>query len=102
KGNEAYKTFLQKQSYRTKFVASVSLGALLLADSGILNGYQVTTSTGSLPVLFEMGLMAVEARIVVDRNRIAGDDRTSAADISLVLSALMELEEKARIEKDRK
>lgn len=97
-----YKTFLQNQSKHAKFVAAVSRGALLLASSGVLKGYKVTTAIDSLPVLIEMGLMTVKDLIVIDRSRITGGEKASGADVSLVLMTSMEMEERIRVDNYRK
>jgi len=101
-GNAGYNSFLQKQSKHAKFVTAVSLGALLLASSGVLKGYKVTTATHSLPLLVEMGLITVEDPIAIDRSRITGGEKVSGADLSLVLMTLMEMEESIRIDNYRK
>ena len=101
-GNTGYKAFLQKQSRQAKFVAAVSLGALLLASAGVLKGYKVTTASHSLPLLIEMGLMTVEDPIAIDRSRITGGESVSGADLSLVLATLMEMEERVSVDNYRK
>lgn len=98
----AYKAFLQRQSKHAKFVVAVSLGALLLASSGVLKGYRVTTAIQSLPLLAEMGLMTVEDPIAIDGNRITGGGKISGAEVSLVLMTLMEMEERIRVDNYRK
>ena len=97
-----YGGFLEKQCKHAKFVAAVSLGALLLASSGVLKGYKVTTDTQSLSLLAEMGLMTVNDPIAIDRSRITGSEKVSGADISLVLMTLMEMEERIRVDNYRK
>lgn len=100
--NAGYKAFLQKQSKHAKFVAAVSLGALLLASSGVLKGYKVTTAIDALPLLRDMGLLAVEDPIAIDGSRITGGEKISGADLSLVLMTLMEMEERISIDNYRK
>jgi len=98
----AYNGFLQEQSKHAKFVVAVSLGAVLLASSGALKGYKVTTAIPSLPSLVEMGLVTVEDPIAIDGNRITGGEKISGADVSLALMTLIEVEERIRVDNYRK
>lgn len=92
----AYREFIKKQSQQAKYVTSVCTGSLLLAVAGTLQGFTATTHWRSLPLLEELGVVAKEARVVVDGNRITGAGVTSGIDFALQLTALISGDEVAR------
>lgn len=87
--DEAVLGFLRSQGQQAKYVTSVCTGALLLGAAGLLRGYRATTHWLSMPLLELFGAIAVEERVVVDRNRVTGGGCTAGMDFSLQLAALL-------------
>ncbi len=81
--------FLKLQAESARYVTSVCTGALVLGAAGLLRGYKATTHWLSLPLLPLFGAEPVEARIVVDRNRVTGGGVTAGIDFGLKLAALL-------------
>jgi cyclohexyl-isocyanide hydratase len=79
--------FLRHHGERARFVTSVCTGALALGAAGLLRGYKATTHWTALEFLGAFGAEAVEARFVVDRNRITGGGVTAGIDFGLVVAA---------------
>src|SRR5438132_2031748 len=85
--NDALLEFLRVKSVRARYVTSVCTGALLLGAAGLLRGYRATTHWLSLDLLPLFGAEAVDARVVVDRNRITGGGVTAGIDFGLAVAA---------------
>lgn len=79
--------FLSAQARGARFVTSVCSGALLLGAAGLLDGYRATTHWMSLDLLSLVGAIAVEERVVVDRDRITGGGVTAGIDLALVIAS---------------
>ena len=79
--------FLEAQGRQARYVTSVCTGALLLGAAGLLRGYRATTHWLSLELLALFGALAVEERVVIDRNRITGGGVTAGIDFGLVVAA---------------
>ena len=79
--------FLRVQAEHARYVTSVCTGALLLGAAGLLRGYRATTHWLSLDLLPLFGAEAVDARVVVDRNRITGGGVTAGIDFGLAVAA---------------
>jgi len=86
--NKTYHAFLQKHAASAQYITAVCTGSLLLAASGLLNGYKATTHWRSLELLRMFGVEAIEQRVVKDRNRITGGGITAGIDFGLSLTAL--------------
>ena len=82
--------FLRGQAQDAQYVTSVCTGALVLGAAGLLQGYRATTHWLSLPFLSLFGAIPVEARVVVDRNRVTGGGVTAGIDFGLRLAALLQ------------
>jgi len=87
--DEAALDFLRRQSKQARYVTSVCTGALVLGAAGLLRGYRATTHWLSLPLLEVFGAVAVDERVVVDRNRITGGGVTAGIDFALYLAAML-------------
>jgi cyclohexyl-isocyanide hydratase len=81
--------FLRQQAQHAKYVTSVCTGALVLGAAGLLVGYRATTHWLSLPLLELFGATAVDARVVVDGNRVTGGGVTAGIDFGLQLAAML-------------
>jgi cyclohexyl-isocyanide hydratase len=94
--DEAALTFLRRQAENASYVTSVCTGALVLGAAGLLVGYRATTHWLSLPLLTLLGATPVDARVVVDRNRITGGGVTAGIDFGLRIAAVLRGEEVAQ------
>lgn len=79
--------FLKDRGSRAKYVTSVCTGSLLLGMAGLLEGYKATSHWITRDVLKEFGAEPVDARVVVDRNRITGAGVTAGLDFGLSIVA---------------
>lgn len=77
--------FLADRGRRAKYVTSVCSGSLMLGAAGLLRGYKATSHWACRDLLPLFGATPVEARVVVDRNRITGGGVTAGIDFGLVL-----------------
>jgi cyclohexyl-isocyanide hydratase len=94
--DEAVLGFLREQAKGARYVTSVCTGALVLGAAGLLRGYRATTHWLSLPLLEMFGAIAVDERVVVDRNRVTGGGVTAGIDFGLLLAAILRGETVAR------
>ncbi|OJH41490.1 DJ-1/PfpI family protein [Cystobacter ferrugineus] len=88
--------FLADRAARARYVTSVCSGSLLLGAAGLLRGYKATTHWAVHELLPRFGAEAVQARVVVDRNRISGGGVTAGIDFGLVLLAQLRGEDAAK------
>jgi transcriptional regulator GlxA family with amidase domain len=87
-----YLDFLVAVSQNARYVASVCEGALLLAQAGLLDGYEATTHLAFIPCLKKLPKVKVvegHPRFVVDRNRVTGGGISSGLDEALKLVELL-------------
>lgn len=77
--------FLADRGARARWVTAVCTGSLILGAAGLLRGYKATTHWAGLGILPMLGAEAVEARVVVDRNRITGGGVTAGIDFGLTI-----------------
>lgn len=89
--------FLSDRAPRAKYVTSVCGGSLLLAAAGLLKGYKATSHWSSREALRMFGAEPVDARVVVDRNRITGGGVTAGIDFGLVVLAKLRGEDAAKM-----
>jgi putative intracellular protease/amidase len=81
--DEATLNFLRDRGARARYVTSVCTGSLVLAAAGLLQGYRATSNWVVRDLLAEFGAEPVDARVVVDRNRITGAGVTAGLDMGL-------------------
>lgn len=79
--------FLKDRGSRAKYVTSVCTGAMLLGAAGLLRGYKATAHWVVRDVLRDFGAEPVDARVVIDRNRITGAGVTAGIDFGLEIVA---------------
>ncbi|MBR0872160.1 DJ-1/PfpI family protein [Bradyrhizobium tropiciagri] len=94
-----YLEFFKSQSANAKYVCSVCEGALLLAQAGLLDGYEVTTHWAFIPCLGRFPNIRVAPgtpRFVLDRNRLTGGGISSGIDEALKLVELLTSYENAQ------
>lgn len=77
--------FLKDRGARAKHVTSVCTGSLVLGAAGLLTGYKATSHWVARDLLKEFGAEPVDARVVVDRNRITAAGVTAGLDFGLSL-----------------
>jgi cyclohexyl-isocyanide hydratase len=75
--------FVRSRGERAKLVTSVCTGSLVLGAAGLLRGYQATSHWFTRELLPIVEAIRVDARYVVDRNRITGGGVTSGIDFGL-------------------
>lgn len=88
--------FLRRQAEGARYITSVCTGSLVLAAAGLLKGRRATCHWMSLEQLRHFGAEPVEARVVIDGNRITGGGVTSGIDFALTLTAELFGEERAQ------
>jgi cyclohexyl-isocyanide hydratase len=94
-----YLEFLRDQGEAAEWVTSVCEGAMILASSGLLDGYEATTHWAFLPCFAafpEIRVAAGYPRFVVDRNRVTGGGISSGLDEALKLVELIAGKDVAR------
>lgn len=80
--------FLARTGNAARYVTSVCSGALLLAEAGLLEGYEAATHWGYTEILAAYpGVKVVDKRVCVDRNRITGGGVTAGIDFALTVIA---------------
>lgn len=89
--------FLADRGSRAKYVTSVCSGSLLLGAAGLLKGYKATSHWAARAGLSAYGAEPVDARVVVDRNRISGGGVTAGIDFGLVVLAKLRGEDAAKL-----
>src|SRR6266481_6790502 len=89
--------FLADRASRSKYVTSVCSGSLLLGAAGLLKGYRATSHWAARDGLRMFGAEPVDARVVVDRNRITGGGVTAGIDFGLVLLAKLRGDDAAKL-----
>jgi putative intracellular protease/amidase len=94
--DEATLAFLRDRAARAKLVTSVCTGSLVLGAAGLLKGYKATSHWVARDMLREFGAEPVNARVVVDRNRITGAGVTAGLDFGLSIVAQLRDDDYAR------
>lgn len=87
-----YLEYFKSVSARAKYVCSVCEGALLLAQAGLFDGYEITTHWAFIPCLKRFPNIRVAPgtpRFVLDRNRLTGGGISSGLDEALKLVELL-------------
>ena len=79
--------WLTEQGRTARYVTSVCTGALVLGAAGLLQGYQAATHWAFMDLLPLVGAQPLNARVVVDRNRITAGGVTAGLDFALRLVA---------------
>lgn len=87
--DDALLRFVHARGRRAKWVSSVCTGSLLLGAAGLLKGYRATTHWATMSLLPVAGALAVESRVVRDRNRITGAGVSAGLDLGLAMVALL-------------
>ncbi|MES3151269.1 DJ-1/PfpI family protein [Sphingomonas faeni] len=78
------------------WVTSVCTGSLILGAAGLLEGYRAGCHWAQREMLPLFGAIPVDARTVVDRNRVTGGGVTAGIDFALTLTAMIRGEAHAK------
>jgi len=89
--------FLGDRASRSGYVTSVCSGSLLLGAAGLLKGYKATSHWATRDALRMFGAEPIDARVVVDRNRISGGGVTAGIDFGLVVLAKLRGDDAAKL-----
>jgi cyclohexyl-isocyanide hydratase len=89
--------FLADRGARAKYVTSVCGGSILLGAAGLLKGYRATSHWTAREALRAFGAEPVDARVVVDRNRITAGGITAGIDFGLELLAKLRGDDAAQL-----
>jgi cyclohexyl-isocyanide hydratase len=95
--DDALLEFVRTSGRTAKWVTSVCTGALVLGAAGLLDGYRAATHWAVMHLLPALGAEPVEARVVIDRNRITGGGVTAGIDFALTIIATLWGEELAQL-----
>ena len=80
--------FLKAKAETAQYVTSVCTGSLILAVTGLLNGYKATTHWMSMDLLRRFsGIEVIDKRVVKDKNRFTGGGVTAGIDFALTIAA---------------
>jgi cyclohexyl-isocyanide hydratase len=88
--------FVARAGAQACYVTSVCAGSLILAGAGLLDGYRSACHWLSRDQLTVLGAIPVDARVVVDRNRVSGGGVTAGIDFAFQLAAELCGEDVAR------
>jgi len=88
--------FVASRGAKARWVSSTCTGALVLGAAGLLRGYRATTHWVAHEVLATLGAIAVNERVVTDRNRITGAGVSAGLDVGLSLAIALRGEPFAR------
>lgn len=83
--DDAAMAWIRRVGGSAQWVTSVCTGSLILGAAGLLEGYKATTHWAWHHHLARFGAEPVEARTVIDRNRITGGGVTAGIDFALTL-----------------
>lgn len=88
--------FLSEQAQAARWIVGICTGPLVLGAAGLLQGYEATCHWASHDLLPATGAIAVDKRVVVDRNRVTGAGMTSGIDCALKVIELAGGEDMAK------
>ena len=94
--DEEVMDFIARSGATARYVTSVCAGSLILAGAGLLTGYRAACHWLSRDQLSVLGAIPVDARVVVDRNRISGGGVTAGIDFGFQVAAELCGEDVAR------
>ena len=95
--DDAVMAWVAAAGARATWVTSVCTGSLILGAAGLLTGYRAGCHWGQREMLRLFGADPVDARAVVDRNRVTGGGVTAGIDFALTLTALIRGEAHAKM-----
>jgi cyclohexyl-isocyanide hydratase len=81
--------FLNQQAATAQYVTSICTGSMILATTGLLQGYKSACHWAFRDQLALLGVQVVPQRVVVDRDRITAAGVTSGIDFGFTLLSLL-------------
>lgn len=81
--------FIADRGIRAKWITSVCTGSLVLGAAGLLKGFKATSHWVARPLLTDVGATPVDARVVIDRNRITGAGVSAGLDLGLTIVGML-------------
>lgn len=81
--------FLADRGRKATWATAVCTGSLLLGAAGLLRGYRATSHWITRELLPLFGAVAVEERVVIDRDRATGGGVTAGIDFGLAMVAAL-------------
>lgn len=81
--------FLADRGRRATWATAVCTGSLLLGAAGLLRGYRATSHWITRDLLPIFGAVAVDQRVVIDRDRATGGGVTAGIDFGLAMVATL-------------
>ena len=94
--DERLLAFLRDRGAHAKLITSVCTGSLVLGAAGLLKGYQATSHWVVRDLLPHFGAIPVDARVVVDRNRLTAAGVSAGIDLGLMIVKRLRDEEYAK------
>jgi cyclohexyl-isocyanide hydratase len=88
--------WVQSVGASATWVTSVCTGSLILGAAGLLDGYRAGCHWAQREMLTLFGAIPVDARTVVDRNRVTGGGVTAGIDFALTLTGMLRGEAHAK------
>lgn len=88
--------WVQAVGTNAAWVTSVCTGSLILGAAGLLDGYRAGCHWAQRDMLTLFNAIPVDARTVVDRNRVTGGGVTAGIDFALTLTAMLRGEAHAK------
>ncbi len=88
--------FVRDKGGSARYITSVCAGCLILGAAGLLDGYKSACHWLMSDQLAAFGAIAVDERVVIDRNRISGGGVTAGVDFGFQVASELCGEEVAR------
>jgi cyclohexyl-isocyanide hydratase len=79
--------FVRAKGGSARYITSVCAGCLILGAAGLLAGYRSACHWLMRDMLSSFGAIAVDDRVVVDRNRISGGGVTAGVDFGFLVAS---------------
>ena len=97
--NKELVSFIQKQAAKVEWIASNCSGSMLLGESGVVDGYSITTWAGGeseLQGAYPKLKVVTDQNVVIDRNLISSNGSVVSYEAALVLLSKLSSEKKAK------
>ena len=85
--DDEFISFVREKGGSARYVTSVCAGCLFLGAAGLLKGYKSAGHWLMRHMLTSFGATPIDARLVVDRNRISGGGVTAGVDFGFLVAS---------------